>query len=106
MWPPVSARVRGWKSPASLILWKTMQEEREPADHPHRPNDEPIERVSVVWHYTRVTIGIVLCGIGILGTLLPVIPGVPLIVAGVALLGTDHWLVKPVKDRVDRWRGL
>jgi hypothetical protein len=61
---------------------------------------------SALWHYARVCSGVSLCAVGVLGTLLPVIPGVPLIIAGVALLGTDHWLVRPVKQRVDRWRGL
>jgi len=31
---------------------------------------------------------------GVAGCLLPIIPGIPLIVAGVAILGTDHALVR------------
>lgn len=77
---------------------------------PARAKQEPcateVQGRSLVWHYTRVTLGITLCVVGVVGTLLPVIPGVPLIIAGVALLGTDHWLVRPVKQRIDRWRGL
>ena len=77
-----------------------------PASDDERHRTDQAQNRSLLWHSIRVTFGVILCVVGILGTLLPVIPGVPLIVAGVALLGTDHWLVKPVKDRVDRWRGV
>jgi hypothetical protein len=43
----------------------------------------------------RQTCGIALIASGIAGILLPVIPGIPLLAAGVALLGTDHALVRP-----------
>ena len=61
-------------------------------------------RLHVLWNAARVVLGVVLCVAGVLGTLLPIIPGVPLIIAGVALLGSDHWLVRPVAQRVERWR--
>jgi uncharacterized protein YqgC (DUF456 family) len=38
--------------------------------------------------------GLVLVAVGIAGCLLPIIPGIPLIVAGAAILGTDHALVR------------
>jgi uncharacterized protein YqgC (DUF456 family) len=35
--------------------------------------------------------------IGLLGTLLPIIPGIPLMAVGAAMLGSDHWLVRSGK---------
>jgi uncharacterized protein YqgC (DUF456 family) len=32
--------------------------------------------------------------IGVAGCLLPIIPGLPILAAGVAMLGKDHWLVR------------
>ncbi|MEO8602712.1 MAG: hypothetical protein ABI629_09055 [bacterium] len=61
-------------------------------------------RLKIVWSAARVVLGVLSLVAGVLGTLLPVIPGIPLIIAGVALLGRGHWLVKPIADRLDRWR--
>ncbi len=36
--------------------------------------------------------------IGALGIVLPIIPGIPLMAAGVAMLGSDHWVVRSGKD--------
>ncbi|MGZ8520117.1 MAG: hypothetical protein ACXW6K_19035 [Candidatus Binatia bacterium] len=58
----------------------------------------------VVWQKVKVILGIALCVIGTAGTLVPVIPGVPMILAGVALMGTDHPLVRKVKGRFQKWR--
>lgn len=58
----------------------------------------------IVWQKVRVIIGIAMCVIGVVGTLVPVIPGVPIILAGVALMGTDHPLVRKVKERFQKWR--
>ena len=49
-------------------------------------------------------LGLALCVIGLAGTLVPVIPGVPIVLAGIALIGTDHWLVVRVKNRFERWQ--
>jgi len=38
--------------------------------------------------------GLALVAVGVAGCLLPIIPGIPLIVAGAAILGTDHALVR------------
>ena len=38
--------------------------------------------------------GLGLVALGIAGVLLPIIPGIPLIAAGVAVLGTDHAFVR------------
>ena len=47
----------------------------------------------------RRTCGIVLIAAGVLAIPIPVIPGIPLIVAGAAMLGSDHPLVRSCR----RW---
>jgi len=42
--------------------------------------------------------------VGLLGLVLPVIPGVPLLLAGVAVLGQDHPLVRPALAWLRRQR--
>lgn len=53
--------------------------------------------------------GVLLVVVGLLGLVLPVIPGVPLLMAGVAILGRDHPLVRPALERLarlrEKWRG-
>jgi uncharacterized membrane protein YbaN (DUF454 family) len=48
--------------------------------------------------FFRHAAGFVLIGLGVAGLVLPVIPGIPLLAAGVAVLGTDHALVKGTRD--------
>ncbi len=55
-------------------------------------------------HQVKVVLGFVLIGVGLLGLLLPVMPGIPLLVAGVALVGADHPWIKPMKERLLTWR--
>jgi uncharacterized protein YqgC (DUF456 family) len=38
--------------------------------------------------------GLALVVLGVAGCLLPIIPGIPFIAAGMAILGTDHALVR------------
>ena len=40
--------------------------------------------------------GVLLVVVGLLGLVFPVIPGVPLLMAGVAVLGPQHPVVRPV----------
>ncbi|MBS1856161.1 MAG: hypothetical protein JST11_12410 [Acidobacteria bacterium] len=42
----------------------------------------------------RRTCGIVLIAVGVLAIPIPVIPGIPLIAAGAAMLGRDHPLIR------------
>jgi len=42
----------------------------------------------------RQTGGVALIVIGIVGCLLPIMPGIPFLLAGAAVLGTDHVLVR------------
>ena len=43
-------------------------------------------------------------GVGIVGTLPPIIPGIPMVIAGVALVGSGHPVLRPVMTRIERWR--
>ena len=55
--------------------------------------------------------GVLLLAVGLLGLVFPVIPGIPLLLAGVAVLGRDHPLVRPalnwlgqLREKWRRWR--
>ena len=50
--------------------------------------------------------GLALVVAGVAGCLLPIIPGIPLIVAGVAILGTDHALVRRSRGWLEKRRFL
>jgi uncharacterized membrane protein YbaN (DUF454 family) len=52
----------------------------------------------------RLIGGFTLIGLGVLGTLLPIIPGVPLVFAGLALVGSDHPAIRRLRERLNRWR--
>ena len=54
--------------------------------------------------HLRVIGGVVLLICGLLGLVLPIIPGIPLLLAGAALLGFDHPLIRPFARRVAQWR--
>ena len=56
------------------------------------------------WGRLRVLAGMILLVAGLLGTLLPAVPGLPLVVAGTALLGPDHPWSRAVTDRLRQWR--
>jgi uncharacterized membrane protein YbaN (DUF454 family) len=51
-----------------------------------------------------VTAGFGLLAVGVLGMLLPIIPGIPFLILGAALIGKDHPLIRPFVDRISRWR--
>jgi hypothetical protein len=57
-----------------------------------------------VWRKVRVVTGLTLIGLGAIGIFLPIIPGVPLFIAGVALVGTNHPWVRPFMVRLRLWR--
>lgn len=52
---------------------------------------------------TNTVLGCLLLVAGIAGLLLPIIPGIPFLIAAVAVLGSDHPLIRPWKERVNRW---
>jgi uncharacterized membrane protein YbaN (DUF454 family) len=57
-----------------------------------------------VWKTARLILGVTLLAAGVLGMILPIIPGIPLLLAGVALLGTNHPWVRPLMVRFRLWR--
>lgn len=57
-------------------------------------------------HIVRTVIGVGLLTLGVIGSLLPVIPGFVFFAAGIAVLGTDHVIVRrfrPLVSRVRAW---
>jgi uncharacterized membrane protein YbaN (DUF454 family) len=52
----------------------------------------------------RSIAGITLVALGVAGIVLPLMPGVPFLIAGTALLGSDHPLSRAVAERVRRLR--
>lgn len=49
---------------------------------------------SAVWHHTRPLLGIATLILGAVGIVIPILPGIPLLLAGVALLGQNHPIVR------------
>jgi len=77
------------------------------SDKRQLPGDPPgvaAEHEGRGWRMARGAAGIAMITIGVVGCLLPIIPGVPFLVGGVALLGTRHPLVRPFAERLERWR--
>ncbi len=64
----------------------------------------PASEAKIVWRTFRIVAGVALFGLGLLGMVLPVLPGIPLLLAGVALLGTNHPWVRPFMVRFRLWR--
>lgn len=57
-------------------------------------------------HLVRTVIGVALLILGAIGSLLPVVPGFVFFAAGIAVLGTDHAIVRrfhPLVLRVRAW---
>lgn len=52
----------------------------------------------------RTTLGFALLGVGVVGLLVPVLPGIPLILAGVVVVGPDHPVIRSIRARWDHWR--
>ena len=77
-----------------------MPDEQLPGDTPDGVSDSG----GGGWRMARAVAGVAMISIGVIGCVLPVIPGVPLVIGGVALLGTRHPLVRPFTERFERWR--
>jgi uncharacterized membrane protein YbaN (DUF454 family) len=52
----------------------------------------------------RTAAGVVLLALGVAGVVLPLMPGVPFLIAGTALLGSDHPISRAVAERLRRLR--
>jgi uncharacterized membrane protein YbaN (DUF454 family) len=57
-----------------------------------------------MWRTIRVTAGVTLIALGVIGMLLPVLPGIPLLIAGMALVAPDHPAIRRLRERLKRWR--
>ena len=54
--------------------------------------------------HLKIVAGLALLAIGVAGLVLPIIPGIPLLVAGAAVLGPRHPIVRPFSVRWRLWR--
>jgi uncharacterized membrane protein YbaN (DUF454 family) len=52
----------------------------------------------------RTTVGMFLILVGLLGLLVPVMPGIPFLIAGVAMVGIEHPLLRPFRRFLGRFR--
>ena len=52
----------------------------------------------------RMAAGVILIAIGLVAMPLPVMPGVPIVAAGVALLGVNHPLIQRCRTWIERLR--
>lgn len=52
----------------------------------------------------RTVAGLLLIVVGLLGMLLPVMPGIPFLIAGVAMVGVDHPVLRPFRRFLARFR--
>ncbi len=52
----------------------------------------------------RTVVGLVLVVAGLLGMLLPIMPGIPFLIAGVAMIGMEHPVVRPFRRFLARFR--
>jgi uncharacterized membrane protein YbaN (DUF454 family) len=52
----------------------------------------------------RPLAGLLLVGLGLAGMILPIIPGLPLLVAGAVLVAPNHRVVRAVRERLEAWR--
>ena len=72
------------------------------------PGEPKVARRSRLWRIVRLASGWSLVAVGIVGLVLPILQGVALILAGLAVLATDlPWarrLLHRVRDRVRKWR--
>lgn len=55
-------------------------------------------------HIVRTAIGVALLILGAIGSLLPIVPGFVFFAAGIAVLGTDHAIVRRLTPYVHRIR--
>jgi len=64
----------------------------------------------VIRSWTRAAGGWALLVLGVAALFVPLVPGTAIMAAGMALLGRDHFLVRPVVGWAgrlrDRWRGV
>ena len=52
----------------------------------------------------KEALGLGLLAVGVIGCVIPLLPGIPLLLAGAALLGHEHKLVRPWLSKIKRSR--
>ncbi|HEX8183957.1 MAG TPA: hypothetical protein VF747_04380 [Blastocatellia bacterium] len=57
-----------------------------------------------ICRYLKIAAGLALLIAGVAGLVLPIIPGLPLLVAGAAILGPRHPVIRPFSRRWRWWR--
>jgi hypothetical protein len=57
-----------------------------------------------VWNACRPTIGTLLIILGFVLMFVPVLPGTPLLLIGMAVAGSSHPIVRFLRERWRRWR--
>ncbi len=55
-------------------------------------------------HVLRTILGVALLALGVVGSILPIVPGFVFFAAGIAVLGTDHAIVRRFRPLVHRAR--
>jgi uncharacterized membrane protein YbaN (DUF454 family) len=51
----------------------------------------------------REAVGLALLSVGLIGFVLPVLPGIPFLLAAVAVLGPSHPKMRPWLSRIRQW---
>ena len=70
---------------------------------PSRQLAPPRGRFAIFWRVIRIGFGFLLLGAGVVGLFLPVLQGVLMILAGLALLGRDLPWARRLTDRMASW---
>lgn len=52
----------------------------------------------------RTSVGVLLVIVGLAGLLLPIMPGLPFLLLGIAMIGIDHPILRPVRGLIARFR--
>lgn len=69
----------------------------------HTQTRQPIQ-FDMGWRMLRLTAGLLLVGLGLAGMIVPIIPGLPLLVAGAMLVAPNHRVVRAVREHLKAWR--
>jgi len=52
----------------------------------------------------RTVVALPLIAVGLVGVVVPFVPGLPFLILGVTLIGVDHPLVRPARRLIERFR--
>lgn len=60
-----------------------------------------------IWRAGKITVGVLLLGLGVIGLMLPLIPQIPFLIGGLTLLSSENRHCKALLEYVERrvgWR--